>query len=232
LIDLQSYIHSILKNINTSEEKKTELADELYDHLLSIRREYIDKGIPEEEASKLAIYEFGNAKQIGKDIEKSLFPYQKIIKISSWALFFVYAFLVIEKLFLDSRIVFQLYQKEFGASYNLIPFESILQYTLNFNRYNLDTWLFNTFGNVIIFMPLGFLLPVIFNNMKRFKNIFIICLLTSLMIEMIQRITLLGFFDIDDIILNTIGGTFGFFGWFILQKISPRFIKHNNPSVN
>lgn len=99
MIDLQSYIHSILKNINTSEEKKTELADELYDHLLSIRREYIDKGIPEEEASKLAIYEFGNAKQIGKDIEKSLFPYQKIIKISSWALFFVYAFLVIEKLF-------------------------------------------------------------------------------------------------------------------------------------
>ncbi|WP_276399878.1 VanZ family protein [Halalkalibacterium halodurans] len=37
------------------------------------------------------------------------------------------------------------------------------------------------------------------------------CLYTSLLIEVVQFITRRGYFDIDDIILNTVGGLLGIF---------------------
>lgn len=89
---------------------------------------------------------------------------------------------------------------------NPVPFRTISSYI----KYS-SLWhsMINISGNIIIFLPLGFLFPIIYNKFKKFSKILILLVSISLFIEFIQ------FFigrsvDIDDIILNTIGGILGF----------------------
>ncbi|MGN6291466.1 MAG: VanZ family protein [Chitinophagaceae bacterium] len=67
----------------------------------------------------------------------------------------------------------------------------------------------NIGGNILGFVPLGFLLSVLlFRNGKIFKTILAVFLI-SLFFETIQLYTGLGIFDVDDLLLNTLGGLFG-----------------------
>ena len=66
----------------------------------------------------------------------------------------------------------------------------------------------NLFGNVLIFMPFGFFLPMA----SRFRSIFATIFwsfMLSLAVEMFQFITKVGSFDVDDLLLNTLGGIIG-----------------------
>ncbi|SHI26521.1 VanZ family protein [Desulfosporosinus lacus] len=80
---------------------------------------------------------------------------------------------------------------------------------------NIDVWFFNLFGNVLAFMPMGFLLPLIFNKLNSAKAIVITTFITSFVLEGIQLISKLGTADIDDVILNILGG---FLGYLLLMK--------------
>lgn len=71
--------------------------------------------------------------------------------------------------------------------------------------------------NVIMFMPLGILIPLAFGKKLRIREFIALCFLLSLTIEATQLVcTILGVmwrsFDINDIIFNTLGGglTYGF----------------------
>lgn len=72
----------------------------------------------------------------------------------------------------------------------------------------------NIIGNVILFIPLGFLLPLITNKFHSLKKIIVVAFLFSLFIEFVQFISFhFGIYrtaDIDDIILNTLGAVLGF----------------------
>ncbi len=65
-------------------------------------------------------------------------------------------------------------------------------------------------GNVILFMPLGLLLAVLFRE-KKYKLLIVIfsALAVSLGIEIIQFSFNLGTFEVDDLIHNTLGAVFG-----------------------
>jgi glycopeptide antibiotics resistance protein len=104
-----------------------------------------------------------------------------------------------------------------GVSHNLVPFDTIRIYIFNFHSYNFDTWFYNTFGVLLVFIPLGLLLPVVFVNLRTLRNIIFTSVYVSILIEVLQYIALLGVFDIDDIILNTLGTVLGF--W--LYKVFP-----------
>jgi glycopeptide antibiotics resistance protein len=104
-----------------------------------------------------------------------------------------------------------------GVSHNLVPFDTIRIYIFNFHSYNFDTWFYNTFGVLLVFIPLGLLLPVVFVNLRTLRNIIFTSVCVSILIEVLQYIALLGVFDIDDIILNTLGTVLGF--W--LYKVFP-----------
>ncbi|MGM0867535.1 MAG: VanZ family protein [Bacillota bacterium] len=97
-----------------------------------------------------------------------------------------------------------------GVSHNVIPFDTIQTYLFNFHSYNFDTWFYNTFGVVLLFVPLGFLLPVVLKNVQSLRRVISVSVCVSIFIEATQYITNLGVFDIDDIILNTIGTVLGF----------------------
>ena len=106
------------------------------------------------------------------------------------------------------------------------------------SREGLDLRLFSTFSkrfsdniypveNIILFIPLGLLLPTLW---QRFRNIFY-CLaagfLFSLLIELSQYITKRGFCQIDDILTNTLGTLLGFglFNSLILVKHCQKIVK-------
>lgn len=82
------------------------------------------------------------------------------------------------------------------------------------------TIIINIFGNILMFVPFGFL-GIIFPKLNDFKNLIIHFLSAITIVESLQYFTRLGIFDIDDIILNTIGMATGF--W-IYQWLNRRFI--------
>lgn len=144
--------------------------------------------------------------------------YLKKIAIScSIFLFVLYTAFMIYVLFISSY-----YNRIPGRiDMNLIPFRTITNYIKYFKHYGLEMWLTNLFGNIIVFIPLGVLLPVIFKNLRGFVKVVSITLLSSLLAEILQRIFEVGSFDVDDIILNTIGGALGY----LIYKIIIHFWK-------
>lgn len=95
-------------------------------------------------------------------------------------------------------------EKDGLRNINLIPFRSISPYLRNIT----EPYAFkNIIVNILVFIPLGF-----FVSNKNSKNVFktlVICLSVILSIECIQLLFKIGFFDVDDIILNFIGSLIG-----------------------
>lgn len=81
----------------------------------------------------------------------------------------------------------------------------------------------NIIGNFILFIPIGILLPYLFPQLNSFKKIALISFLASFLIECTQYLLRnAGTYrtaDIDDIILNTVGGILG---WFIAKLLFNR----------
>ncbi|CAN7314189.1 VanZ family protein [Peribacillus frigoritolerans] len=79
--------------------------------------------------------------------------------------------------------------------------------------------------NLIMLFPLGIYLGILY-KIKRVQKVIFIVLLTSLTIEILQPIlSYFGLifnrsFDVDDLILNTLGGVLGFLVWLGISKIN------------
>ncbi len=99
----------------------------------------------------------------------------------------------------------------------LTPFQEIRR-TLRQMSY----WgLFMLLGNIIMFMPVGFFPALLWRKWRWWKSL-LLGFLSSVFIEFVQ------FFigrssDIDDVILNTAGALIGFWVFWLLRAISPRF---------
>lgn len=76
----------------------------------------------------------------------------------------------------------------------------------------------NLLGNIIGFVPLGILLPLLSRRLRTFPRKVFMVFLFSLAFELFQLFTMLGIFDIDDLLLNTIGGAIGYMIFLILRK--------------
>ncbi|PPA93485.1 VanZ family protein [Brevibacillus laterosporus] len=68
----------------------------------------------------------------------------------------------------------------------------------------------NLFGNILVFMPLGFFLPMLFARFASVNRVFLFAFITSLLFEIGQYLYMLGSFDVDDILLNSVGALCGF----------------------
>ena len=75
---------------------------------------------------------------------------------------------------------------------------------MNKNQVEKVIWwaLKNLLGNLLPFIPFGFLLPIAYPRIKAFFKVFLVGMFAVLFIEIFQYMTRLGSFDIDDIILN------------------------------
>lgn len=73
-----------------------------------------------------------------------------------------------------------------------------------------------------MFMPIGFLTPLLWNNLKSFKNTLALDFSISLLIE-ITQLFLSRASDIDDLILNTSGVVLGYLVFMVFNKLFPKF---------
>ena len=111
----------------------------------------------------------------------------------------------------------------FRYSVNLVPFKTISLYVNN--PPNFHTAITNLAGNMIAFIPLGFLLPTVSKKIRNYKSILLISAATSTAIELIQLLLRVGSTDIDDVILNAVGGLMGYFIFKSGMYISEYLIK-------
>lgn len=97
---------------------------------------------------------------------------------------------------------------------NLQPTHTIQRYIRllqgDYSGYLKQHAFINLFGNIVMFVPLGILLPGIWKGMRRFLP-FLFCGIGIIVsIELIQLFTLLGSCDVDDLLLNIVGISIGF----------------------
>ena len=100
---------------------------------------------------------------------------------------------------------------------NLVPGDYSLRCYRNAWSTNKDLKAFcviNTLGNVVLFLPLGILLPLVSSRFHLLKRVLLLALCLSLSIELLQfMLRFLGnarAVDIDDVLLNTLGACLGF----------------------
>ena len=77
----------------------------------------------------------------------------------------------------------------------------------------------NLVGNVMIFVPFGFLLPMVFEKKKSFFPMMLLSFAFVLGIEIFQLVSGFGAFDVDDIILNCLGAVMGYLIYYVYEKI-------------
>lgn len=104
---------------------------------------------------------------------------------------------------------------------NFVPFREIFRYDVNSRLF-----LKNVIGNVLLFVPFGIFVTYYVKNDKVYQTLFL-SILVSCSIEFAQSV--IGrTADIDDVILNTIGGILGYiifkFGGKLVDKL-PKFMK-------
>jgi len=138
-----------------------------------------------------------------------------------WAAFAAYGLLMLWLLF------GQRWGQSAGAL-NLEPFDTVSRYIWVLAHSSDDDLLrhavINLGGNVAMFVPLGFLVPCIWQKTGKFGWHFLTMALTIVLIELMQLMTNLGSCDVDDLILNLVGTVMGF-GLYRLWK---RIIKSNS----
>ena len=71
---------------------------------------------------------------------------------------------------------------------------------------------------MLSFIPVGVLLPKVSKALQNFLRFFLLCFAIMLAVELLQLVTLLGCFDVDDLILNLSGMSLGF----LLERIIRR----------
>ncbi len=108
---------------------------------------------------------------------------------------------------------------------NLVPLRGLVQ--MLERAIDVDhhfTWLavaINIFGNVLIFMPIGFLVSVLTPNRHKGWLAFLIGLAISLTIEFVQLSFIIRIFDVDDLILNSSGAWLGFLTYLAACRFKP-----------
>lgn len=97
-------------------------------------------------------------------------------------------------------------------------FRTIKLYTRYWEREEINSF-GNLIGNVLLFVPFGYMMPSLFQKSKKLIVFLMQLLLLVLVLELIQLYTNFGVFDVDDILLNCIGGSLGFIFYKIVRKI-------------
>ena len=110
-------------------------------------------------------------------------------------------------------------------SFNIVPFKTIKLFVYGYINQivSFKSFCINIIGNIVAFMPFGLFLPLIFKKINRYYKFLIVMLLSVLLIEILQFITMSGTCDIDDLILNLIGASIVY--WIINIKCINKLIK-------
>ena len=138
------------------------------------------------------------------------------------ALFVLYCAVMLWLLF-DREVAYipGQYWQQVLEQLNPVPFETILLYirALDSDRYR-ATAIINLFGNVGMFLPLGFFLPLLWQRLRKWWKSWLAAFCIMLLVELAQLFSLRGYFDVDDLILNVLGAAIGYGFYRIYAKLT------------
>lgn len=137
----------------------------------------------------------------------------KPIKLIFSTLFLVYVLLLLNLTFFSHYYGRGIVRR----SINILPFNTILEFLIS--GYDINTIITNLIGNIAAFMPMGFLLPIVFKRLNTFLRICTAVLSASIFIEVVQFLAGVGASDIDDVILNMLGGIMGYWIYRLFIKL-------------
>lgn len=156
--------------------------------------------------------------------------HKKWVTAASYTLFILYLIIAAALLFFSPYRQAAYELNSSGTNpYNIIPFKTISDYIKASSHINQSIWMSNLFGNVLAFLPLGFFLPLLFRRFIGFRRTIWIVFLATSIVEGVQFVTRVGSFDVDDIILNTVGGALGYLlFWIIYRIVMKKVSDHEN----
>ena len=94
--------------------------------------------------------------------------------------------------------------------YNLVPLKEIERFWKYRKELGIHS-IYNLAGNILAFIPAGFFLPVLWGDKRGLLFTVCVTFQMSLVMETLQLISRVGSFDVDDLLLNTLGGVLGYF---------------------
>ena len=133
-----------------------------------------------------------------------------------WVLFLMYLCLLAYFMFFSES--FGRTDTDRGYAYNLVPLKEITRYFRYYRTLGMPLFLINIVGNMVAFMPFGFFLPIISRRSRKWYNTVSFGLIFSLILETLQLIFKVGSFDVDDMLLNTVGAGLGFLVYRAVQR--------------
>lgn len=101
------------------------------------------------------------------------------------------------------------------GDYNLMPFKVIRLFVVHHDKVPFHMFFLNLFGNILCFMPYGFLLKAATGNRIPFWLCVLTAAGTSAVFEFLQYYFAVGVGDIDDVILNTVGAALGYLVYYL-----------------
>lgn len=114
-------------------------------------------------------------------------------------------------------IIYWLITKNSIANTNgIMPYPQKISQSMNWIPFHIDSYMSasvfcrNAILKIIVFMPLAYILPSLFNRLKEYKSYIAVVLLLGFGIEFLQVFLLIGYFDITDVIYYSIGSTAAF----------------------
>lgn len=139
--------------------------------------------------------------------QRMLFKYMKVGRRILIIIFGIYLSAVFSAVGIPSLTSMRL-----DLAFNLIPIIDIAS--------DVAAYIRNTLLNVLLFVPLGFLMPVIWKEYRSVKKTVLFGLGLSAMVEILQMFTY-RLTDIDDLIFNTAGAAAGYYIYILFLKIKP-----------
>lgn len=134
-----------------------------------------------------------------------------------WVLFLCY---------IAALAYFLFFAEDYGRSeagkfrYNLVLFQEITRCIKYRAILGSEVVLMNLVGNVVGFMPFGFLLPLLSVKERRWIMVLLLTFELSLVVEVLQLFMGVGSFDVDDLLLNTVGGLIGYWCYCMFARLS------------
>lgn len=147
---------------------------------------------------------------------------QKLKKEVTWILFILYIVFLLSTIFYTKLTTGTIYP-ELNIKSNIIPFTSIIEtLTLLLTKSQGLYYVFNyLILDIILFIPLGLFLSILFPKTKKIKKLIVICLTISIIKELLQLLLNVGMFNIDDIILNLAGAIISYI---IFKKLLSKYM--------
>ena len=98
---------------------------------------------------------------------------------------------------------------------NFVPFKTIGPQLIGRKNRLID--IVNLIGNIIPFMPIGLLAPLVFRAIS-WRKALVLGVVTGLTFEVMEVVFRVGIFDIDDVILNGLGVMIGYGAFVIFRR--------------